>query len=256
MTEMGALGGYPSDKGFDPDSDWEHIYRIWSSYGYWHKNNKNDGWLKITRRVIREGGTQILNVKQLTNNATGRSSEQAVFNVIEAEVTCRLDQYAAPQDWTFASRFIYEDDHEKLPQSGLSKTGRIADDKLIVNTNGQERTHALTAPVASNWSLFEAVQRLPSVDHTALDFTYLEDLSMIKEGHKISYQGLLPSVWRENKIKLHRFQHTGSGIFPFEYWLNSDHKLLLAVTGPRAYILDDMAEHIFDESHPAIVEMV
>ena len=49
------------------------------------------------------------------------------------------------------------------------------------------------------------------------------------------------------KISLQRFEQIGHGILPYEYWLDKNHRLVIAVTGPRAYILDDNAGEKFEK---------
>jgi hypothetical protein len=167
-----------------------------------------------------------------------------------------LDQYATPINWTITSRFIYENRLLEIPSTDLGKTGRINDGTIVIDARGKKRSQSLSTRITSNWSLFEAVQRLPVIYDTPLEFAYLEDLSLIKRRHKLSYQGSHVSVWQKDKQHIHCFQHTGAGIVPIEYWLNRHHELFLVVTGPRAYILDEHAEHMFNDSHPTLVERI
>jgi hypothetical protein len=251
LQELHALDQIPrGSEGFDPEKNWSHIYRIWSSYGYWEKNNFDNGWLKIQREVNLSDATQDFRITQLINNFTGRKSDLGVFNLVTAKLKCHLNELATPIQWKLESQFYYEDNSLDLPEIGLIKTGKINNSILSVSTNGKMREQTIDRNVTSNWSLCESIQRLPLNDSAKLDFTYMEDLVVIKNDHHLSYQGLRSSGMSEKEDQLHYFQQLGRGVFPFEYYLDTNHECLMIVTGPRAYILDDSATDIFNKRHP------
>jgi len=63
----------------------------------------------------------------------------------------------------------------------------------------------------------------------------------LKRDHRLSYRGAI-TMTPENDITLHGFHQLGHGTLPYEYWLDRHHRLVLAVTLSRVYILDDKAE--------------
>jgi hypothetical protein len=92
----------------------------------------------------------------------------------------------------------------------------------------------------SNWSLFEAVQRLP-FDCRELRFEMFEEMELRKPEH-----GLWPGAAADVEIggrtvKLHSFEQIGRGILPMTYWLDDQHRLIIAVNARRAYLLDSRA---------------
>jgi len=254
MTELGALGNLPNSAGgFDPLSEWEHSYRIWSCYGYWEKNNKNDGWVKISKSVQPGNELQTLKIKQVVNNFVGRKNEPTVFTVIEAQVTCSMDSLSSVSDWTVSRKFVYEDESLLMPQTQIQKTGSLLAGNLVRKINGRKNSQSLPGKVSSNWGLFEAVQRMPLDTNLPLEFTLLEDFDLLKKNHKLSYRRTEPSSWLKENQTVHYFQQTGDGVFPFEYWLDKNHQLFLVTSGPRAYVLDDKATHMFDELYPKMI---
>jgi len=42
-------------------------------------------------------------------------------------------------------------------------------------------------------------------------------------------------------MRLHSFEQTGDGILPYSYWLDDQHRLLLAVGGVRTFVWDPSA---------------
>ncbi len=254
LTEFDALGKLPdTDNNFNPKGDWEHSYRMWSCYGYWHKSNKNDGWVKISRKVLAGDGTQTLKIKQVVNNFVGRKNEPTVFTVIETEITCSIDILSSVLAWKVNRKFVYEDESLIMPPTHIQKTGNLSAGQLVRKMNGQKMMQALPGKVSSNWGLFEAVQRMPLDTGLPLEYTLLEDFDLVKRNHKLSYLRTETSSWMEDSQAVHYFQQTGDGVFPFEYWLDKNHKLFLVTSGPRAYVLDDKAEHLFDDLYPEMI---
>jgi len=100
----------------------------------------------------------------------------------------------------------------------------------------------VSARTTADWCLFEALQRWPFRRGESPAFDVLEGLSVHRPGHRVTYRGP-ETIERNGKpLKLHRFSQLGQGMLPYEYWLDDDRRLLLAVTLSRVYILDPQAE--------------
>ena len=69
----------------------------------------------------------------------------------------------------------------------------------------------------------------------------LEGFSILRPGHRLSYRGTYPLEFG-GVGELHWFQQIGEGALPYEYWVDGAHRVVMAVTLARAYILDDEAE--------------
>jgi hypothetical protein len=90
----------------------------------------------------------------------------------------------------------------------------------------------------SDWALFEVVQRLAFDKRNSLKFDLLEGMSLSKLRHRLFYRGTYPMKTDGQSIPLHCFGQLGSGILPYEYWLDDRHRLLAVISMNKAYILD------------------
>ena len=206
---------------FNPTGNWINTYRIWTCHGYRESGNDNVGFLRI-ERVGSSGETFLLNIHQEVVQT------DAIINIIDGTIKCRNNQLASLVQWKLQSRFI-DADGKNIP-------------KLLSNNNdkGAKRTERAT----SDFCLFEAVQRLAYEKNISLSFDLLEGMSLKKSGHRLSYNGITPLRMNGRDILLHSFVQTGSGILPYEYWLDDRHRLLAVISMNKAYILDEKAEQI------------
>ena len=78
-----------------------------------------------------------------------------------------------------------------------------------------------------------------------MSFNLLEGMSRTKTDHRLSYGGVHAVNIGVEGSRLHRFIQFGSGILPYEYWIDACHRLLIVTSMNKAYILDDRAEDIF-----------
>jgi len=216
LTELGAVDKFPrTPADFQPNGNWTNKYRIWTCHGYRESGNENVGSLRITRRVDSKK-TFFLEVRQEIVQTGG------LTNVIEGTIKCRLNQLASPIEWRLSSRF--EGPEGKIISGlGFSNHGVAAES---------------VSGTAGDWCLFEAVQRLAFDKQISLSFDLLEGMSLSKLGHRLFYRRAYPMKTDGQSIPLHCFGQLGSGILPYEYWLDNRHRLLAVISMNKAYVLD------------------
>lgn len=235
LGELDALDGIPArSDGFTPNGDWVNTYRIWTCHGYRESGNEDEGFLRLARKAGPPGEPFTLKIdRQILHDSANLHS-------IHAEIECSNDALASPVRWQLSSRHVGFDG---AVRSGLGtrERSRIDDNGLTVSTDGKECRRNLSRPVTADWCLFEAVQRTAFEAGPIGPFSLLEGLSVSRAGHRLSYRGLDPTGIDALGGRLHRFEQLGQGTLPYEYWLGEDHRLLIVVTGARAYILDEKA---------------
>ena len=91
---------------------------------------------------------------------------------------------------------------------------------------------------AVNWALFEAVGRLPREEFEPLRFTMLDHFDQLKPGQVLSYRETADVSLGGRSVRLHAYDHLGEGIVPWIYWVDDEGRLLFAVSGLEAYLLD------------------
>jgi hypothetical protein len=235
LLELGALDGMPArTDGFKPDGDWVNTYRIWTCHGYRKSGNEDEGFLRLARLGVPPDGPFMLKIDQEILH------DSANLHSIHAKVECSSDALASPIRWQLSSRHVGFDGALR-PELGTRERSRIDGDELTVTTDGKEFRRKVSHPITADWCLFEALQRTAFDDGSIGPFDLLEGMSVVRARHRLSYRGLDPSGGDALGRRLHRFEQLGQGTLPYEYWLDEDHRLLIVVTGARAYILDHKA---------------
>ena len=165
---------------------------------------------------------------------------QAGFTIMttEAEVTCVPDALLTPRAWSLQVGW------KAGPLSGVStdcmpqtRAGRVDGKELVFQANKEHRRPA-PARWTGFWNLFAALPRLPFDTKSALAFDLFEDLELHKPGQRLAYAGPQTVEVQGQALGLHVFEQTGSGVLPWRWWLDGQHRVLLAAGGRRAYLLD------------------
>jgi hypothetical protein len=216
LEELGAVDKFPpTPAGFQPDGNWTNKYRIWTCHGYRESGNENVGSLRITRKIDSQN-TFILEVRQEIEQTDG------LTNIVDGTIMCQYDQLASPVEWNLLSQFA-------------GPTGNVVSE--LSSRDRGLATETVTG-AASDWGLFEAVQRLAFDKKSSLSFDLIEGMSLSKPGQSLSYRGTFPMKTGGESIPLHCFNQLGRGILPTEYWLDDRHRLLAVISMNKAYILD------------------
>ncbi len=227
MTELGALKAAPPAGDFAPDEDWAAAFTVWTCYGHSGRGNYDVGELHIDRKI--DGRAQRLAVRQTLRNSQGK------LHTIRAAVQCGLDALASPTAWTIKSSF--SGSHmDNLPPFAVEQAGRIDGSTWKTTVGGKTIKRRVPPHLTADWCLFEAVQRMHFRPAAPAKFAVLEGLSVLKEDHRLSYRGTIPVTWGPEKLRLHCLSQVGRGVYPYEYWLDDRHRLLLVTSGPRTYI--------------------
>lgn len=155
----------------------------------------------------------------------------------------------------------------------IEKKGDLRDGKLRVEDTAPMRkvwTRPFPEPArcSINWSLFEAVQRLPRKAGESLSFTLLDDFDQARPNQTLSFwktaqtrvggrrvqrsrvrqleKGRVHNpYWAiedQIPVRLHGFSHTGDGVVPWVYWVDDAGRLLCAVSGIEAYLYEGEGE--------------
>lgn len=201
---------------FDPEGEWEHKYAIWNPARSRSTKSALAGSLRIRKRLTDHGDirlqvTQVIRMQGA--NGTGNAT---------ADITCDPNDLATPTRWKVDSE-VLDAKGTQVPLTAISTSGSLPT--------------LLTRKMSCSWSLFDAVQRLP-FDAKELRFDMLEEMELLRPD-----QILRPGEAAQVRIggrmmKLRSFEQIGTGILPFTYWLDENHRLIVAVSQRRAYLLD------------------
>lgn len=230
LKTLGALKGFkPPDGEFDP-TDYTNTWSVWVSHGYRESGNEVVGSLRIKRQ-----GSMLTVDRKIVNDGP-------ILHHLYAEVTIGADALSSPIEWTQTSAFTGADGKE-IADLAASESARVVNGTLEVTSAGRVSKLAVPKQLTSDWSLFDAVQRLPrKIAGPGRAFGLLENLSLPLAEHRLSYRGRDASFRPDGKTGAHWFHQIGHGLLPYEYWLDDAGRLLIVATFARAYIFDPNAE--------------
>jgi len=233
LSEMEVLEAAPLPQGeFDPAGHWRHQYRVWTCYGYRNQSNQDQGTLTIERAPGRGQERFRLAVEQILRMDP---KKHECDHHLAAEIRCRNDDLATPVEWTLTSRFAGGIEGQGASDMDHAEKAGLSGKTLRVRIGDRTFRRSVSDRFSADWCLFEALGRLPFGD--ALEFDLLEGLTVWKPGQRLSYRGEIPVTWGPESVSLHCFQQLGMGVWPYEYWLDDKHRLVVVVTGVRVYIL-------------------
>lgn len=241
LSELNAFEDTPFPAGdFRPEENWTNYYRLWTSYGYYDRN-RDDGHLKISRQAkSTENGYKLL-VEQDYINLANRKHENTLLHKTSATITCKNNETASPVSWDLTSEFL--NGPENIEQFERAEPLRekviVKNDELIVTVNDKTHKRKVSGNVTGDWNLFNAVQLFPFDKSIDIKFDLLEGLRAFRQNHYLYYKGKAVEKWGAKTVALHCFEQIGEGVLPYEYWLNEHHRLVLVITGNRAYILKE-----------------
>ena len=229
LKEYKALEGFEAPEGnFDPNGAWDHLYRLWLVANPWHQYR---GFFQIARSAPADGAVE------LRVNRSILLSQHPAFHNTEIQMTCAADTLCTPRSWELSAETL--DIHGKpFDASRVEESASVNGGTITAKRNGRGLTRAIPTPFTSDFSLLDAVQRLPKADTKPLQFALLQDMDKIKEGQSLTYREKVDFEIGGKTLPLHCYQQIGRGLLPYRYYVDEQGRLLFAFSAVRAYIYD------------------
>lgn len=226
LLEWGGLDSFTAPTGsFDPESTWRHTYRIWLI----DKGNK--GSLSIEHTP---GGTSdTLSIEQSVTQASLTTHQTT------ADIQCAFDTLSTPQSWQIES-IILDTESQPIEVTRVAHTGTVTGGNIEITIGDQTFLRPAPSVFTSNFSLFDAVQRLSGASTPPVDFDLLEDLDLLKAGQRLSYWKSREFTVNSQTLSLTGYTVVGGGVLPYRFWVDSNNRLLFVLSGIRSYILDSI----------------
>ncbi|MCK4967118.1 hypothetical protein KAS50_08805, partial [bacterium] len=196
---------------------------------------------KISRQQKNQGNECQLSVEQIYINLANRKHKTPLKHKIGAVINCKNNDIASPVNWDLTSEFLEgpEDIEEFKRADSLRESVTVEGDELVITANNRTFRRKVSNKLTADWNLFNAVQLLPFDKNIDIKFDFLEGLRAFREKHYLYYKGKIRDKWGTKTVNFHCFEHLGSGVLPYEYWVTENHRLALVITGNRAYILKE-----------------
>jgi hypothetical protein len=153
-----------------------------------------------------------------------------------AGINCAPDPLLTPRRWSLSCSWENSLKVVKSSELDQQQTGLVEGHEIIFK-GAKERRCPAPARWTSFWNLFAAIQQLPFAADSSLVFDLFEAFDQYKPDQRITYAGKHPVDLGNQKMELHVFEQTGRGIMPWHWWLDDQHRVLLAAGNRRAYLL-------------------
>ena len=164
--------------------------------------------------------------------------EKAGFTTMttRAGINCANDTLLTPRRWSLSCSWQNPLKVVKNAELDQQQKGRSEGGELIFTATNERRCPA-PRRWTTFWNLFAAIQRLPFDTNATLNFDLFEAFDLHKAEQHITYVGRHPVALKKQTFNLHVFEQTGHGIMPWHWWLDDQHRVLLAAGNRRAYLL-------------------
>ena len=232
LFQLGAtLDFSPDVKTSNPAEEWTNCYRIWTCHGYRESGNLDVGFLQIQRGPADSNKRFELQVHQELKNAGG------TLNRVVAKIDCIEGDLSFPVNWDYTSVFLDADGKEDKSLT-VNVEGQSSGSEIRWTRNGVVSRFACKGRPGCDWCVYETVQRRAKQFTGSLTFDMLESLERLKPAQQLIDRGRVNVTIGNSDRRLHRFDQIGTGVLPFEYWVDESLRLCLMVSMNKAYILD------------------
>jgi hypothetical protein len=227
LVDLGALDGFVAPTGsFDPEAGWELRYRLWLA-------KKGDaGTLKLTRPATAPGGAGVLTVEQSVTQSSG------VVHETDVTIDFVADALSTPQSWEIDAVIV--DASNPIERTRVSRSAVVVGGEIRETVGGSEFVRPAPTTFTSNWSLFDAAQRLSGASTSPLEFDLLEDLDLLKESQELVFRETRLFDVNGQTLSLTGYEMIGRGVLPLQLWLDDQRRPLFVFSGVCAYIVESV----------------
>jgi hypothetical protein len=155
----------------------------------------------------------------------------------QAELQCRTDAFATPVSWVFDTKMARDQNDGPYLESGNRRNAAVVNGMLAVRDRWRTGKTELDGPYSNEWTLLEAVQRLPGEQTKGFDFTLIDDYDAPEPGHRLAYRGKAQVKLRSSPEPLTGYFDLGRALVPTTYWVDRHQRLLFVCTGLMVYAL-------------------
>ncbi len=230
LRTYGALKGLaPPQDAFDPAGTWRHIYRLWL---VGNGASQYRGFIEVGRGTPATDGTVNLDVQR-----TLVLGHHPAIHTTTARLKCAADALCTPRSWQIEAQTLTVD-MKPFARSRVAESASVRGQTITITRGKRRLERCVPTPFTSDFSLFDAVQRLCMEKTQPMGFALLQDLDQIKAGQRLSYRERIRFEVGGKELALSCYQQIGRGILPYRYYVDAQGRLLIAISGIRAYIFD------------------
>jgi arylsulfatase A-like enzyme len=225
LNAEGRLDVAQPEGEFDPHGPWEQTWRIW--FPDRSGSLPGAGFIKVKRTPGSRAGSTRFDIDQSIVYETSWSYQTT------ARITARNDDSGTPVNWESATRVLKASGRKGPP--------------VLLSTVNLEGAPDGSGHFSSSFTVLDAVQRMSAKQEQSLNFTLLDELDKVKRNHSIQFKEETTIPFGGAKAPVRCYEETGEGTLPWRYYVDRQGRLLLAISGMRAYILDPNCEQSYEE---------
>jgi hypothetical protein len=201
------------------------------------------GTLVLSRRAGADGKVSIrVRHEKILIGATraGKPGAAKPRRVLQAVLQLGAGQtpLATPRRWSFAAE-VFDGSGQVIPEASLDRRAVVENGKLRITTgDGAARTVPLSGQYTLNWALFDAVGRLPRKPFEPIRFTLIDHFDQLKPDQTLVFRRAIETSVAGQTIQLCGFDQTGRGVMPWTYWVDNQGRVVVAISGLEAYMLE------------------
>lgn len=224
------LGDYtpPPMASFDPAGRWQQSYTMFVL----NRPTGNKVGEFSLERAVKGRQSFALSVRTRRFGNSGFSLFQ------QAEIQCRTDTLATPVSWVFDTKMARDAADQPYLGSGRRLSAAVANGALVVRDRWRTRKTSIDGPYSNEWTLLEAVQRLPGKQTKDLDYTLIGEYDTPQPGHRLAYRTHAQVTFASGPAQLTGYYDLGPAVVPTVYWIDEHRRLLFVCTGLVVYALN------------------
>ncbi len=232
LAAYGGLNFQLKADSFEPDANWEQVWQIWLLKPNQRMHNHH-GFVRLRKIKENENSGFILKVEQQVINFYSLAVQQA-------EISCACDLWATPRYWKITFDLFPFGDSHPIRDVHFEKSGSYQNGRLHISSGGQNFKKLISPPLTSNWSFMEALQRFAATESHPVPqhFTMLDELDKIKENQTLTFRERKTILVGKQNVPVLCYQLTGTGWLPWFFYIDLKGRLLVAINGLRAYVLN------------------
>lgn len=220
----------PPKGDFETSRSWRQSYGVYSIARIGGPGGRRTGRLTLARRAGQDGKAEI-DVACDRHLVGGRHK---VAGAIEIRPDSVL---STPVSWWFETRLL-DPTGRSITGTRMTKTGLLKEDEVLITCTDDVQKTKVSGSCTTNWSLFDAVQRLPREKTKPQRFTLIDHFDQVKPGYLLSYRKTMDVSLGGKKLRLAAYDQVGRGNVPWVYWVDGRGRLLFIVAGLEAYVLE------------------
>lgn len=175
--------------------------------------------------------------KFLLKMATRRTGNSGFSQFQRAEIQCQNDTLATPKSWISDTKMARNQADPAYFQSGRRRSADVTNSILTLRDKWRVVRKPLDGLYSGEWTLLDAVQRLPGNRTRDLSYTLIDEYDTPLPGHKLGYWDKAQVTFRSGAAHLTSYLDLGPGVVPTVYWVDEHHRLLFVCSGISVYAL-------------------